>query len=185
MKQLLLAGLLAIASAGRAELKVTDSRGAVPVTRVNLDSVKGKVSFLQDIDGDGRNDTLKVFFRQAYYQLVYMDHGDEWGLASVELPEEGSYVEFATAKVAGLYKPALIVKFGQGAAGGDSLYIFDMVQKTSGLRPITLLATSAAWGDAPTVVKPGLVEIATFRNWLCARYLWDGEKYVEQKVDDR
>ncbi len=182
MKRLLLAGLLAIISAGRAELKVTDARGTVPVTRVNLDSVKGKESFLQDIDGDGRLETLKVFFRQVGYELVYMDHGDEIFLAGDEFPKEGEYVEFTTATVAGQYKPVLVVKFAEKDAAGDSLYIFDMVQRTDGLTPITLLETSAAWGDAPTTVKPGIVEIATFRNWLVSKYLWDGDKYIEQTV---
>ncbi|MEO0118907.1 MAG: hypothetical protein ABIK66_07270, partial [candidate division WOR-3 bacterium] len=42
-----------------------------------------------------------------------------------------------------------------------------------------LIDSSAGWGNSPVILKPGYVEIKHFREWLIAKYLWDGEKFIK------
>ena len=93
-------------------------------------------------------------------------------------------MEFAPAYVIGPDKPVMVVKFSTGVQMADSLYIIDIVRTASGLKPSTLLRCSAAWGDAPTVVKPGFVEIQHFRGYPMTRYLWDGDTYTAKQVEE-
>ncbi len=185
MMRLSLTIVLLLASAAYAELRIRDYHGEVAVTKVNLDSVRNSRSFRMDVDGDGKKDSVLLYFEQTSYNLVCYDHGEKVWISYFDITDaEPTYVEFAPAYVIGPYKPVMVVKFSTGVTMTDSLFIVDMVRTAAGLKPFTLLSCSATWGDAPTIVKPGFVEIQHFRGWVTARYLWDGEKYIEQQVQE-
>lgn len=78
----------------------------------------------------------------------------------------------------------MVVKTTRGLALGDSLLIVDMVRTAAGLKAQVLLACHAAWADATTVVEPRFVECRTFRGWPAARYVWNGEGFVEQSIQE-
>jgi hypothetical protein len=176
---------LALVPAAVAELRIKDSHGDVVVTKVRLDSLRNARSFRMDVDGDGTKDSIVVYFEQSYYGLVTFDHGNKVWIAGFDATENPPCVEFAPACVVGPDKPVMVVKFSTGAQMNDSLYIVDVVRFASGLKPVTLLRCSATWGDAPTIVKPGFVETQHFRGWPTARYIWDGDGYVEVQVENR
>ncbi|MBN2465572.1 hypothetical protein JXD38_08130 [candidate division WOR-3 bacterium] len=183
MKHLLIVLALVLVSAASAELRITDYDGAVKATKVNLDSVRNSRSFRVDVDGDGKKDSVELYFEQSSYSLVCYDGRDKVWIAGFDVLSEPTYVEFAPARVIGPDKPVVVVKFSTGVQMVDSLYIVDVIRTAAGLKSSDMLRCSAAWGDAPTIVKPGFVEIQHFRGWPMTRYLWDGDKYIVQQVE--
>jgi len=164
------------------ELRIRDYFGDVEVTRVVLDSLRSPRTYQIDVDGDGRKDTVRLYFEQVGYHLVCLDGEDKVWIAFYEAGEADGTVEFAAAYVTGPRKPVMVVKATRGLALGDSLFIVDLVRTAGGLRAETLLTCGATWADATTIVEPRFVECRHFRGWPEARYSWNGERFVAQDI---
>ena len=182
---MLLVAAVILAAPGFAELRVSDQRGRREVTRVNLDSLKGTRFLRLDVDGDGVMDTLRLYWELNSYRLTMGPVGENIYLAWLDPGEtEHNYMDIATGFVAGTKKPALLVYFTKGLAMGDNLKIVDVLNTTMGREPRFLFDGDAGFADGPVVVTPGMIEVRHFRGFLEAKYLWDGKKYVEQKVEE-
>jgi hypothetical protein len=165
-------------------LRVSDARGKAAVTRVDLSALKGQRAILVDLDGDHTPDTVKVRWEQTGYRVYIGEPYDEVILTGFESEEDKVSMDIASAYVAGNAKPALLVYFTQATAMGDHLVIIDVLRTTMGLEPRFLFDSDAGFADGPVVVTPGMIEIRHFRGWLEAKYLWDGKKYIGQKVEE-
>lgn len=166
------------------ELRIRDYNSDVSVTRVRLDSIAGRLTYYLDADGDGRKDTLLLYFEQVGYELTWKTNGEKVLVAGVEPDGDENVMEFAAAYVISTHKPVMVVKVSQGVSEGYSIRIVDLVRTARGPKVDVLLDGDAGWLNATTtVVKPNFVESIHFRGWPVDRYIWDGERFVKQKLD--
>lgn len=61
--------ILLLAPWASGELRIRDYNGDVKVTRVVLDSLSSERTYYLDVDGDGRRDTVQLYFEQVGYHL--------------------------------------------------------------------------------------------------------------------
>ncbi|MEO0019914.1 MAG: hypothetical protein ABIK47_04645 [candidate division WOR-3 bacterium] len=166
-----------------------DYFGPIKVSRFLLDT--NLVIFL-DVDGDRKPDTLEVQFLQIQWCLRIRAHKSEVILALTE--DEALfydtftdiYAEVATAFLTNEEKPLLLVAKEVFPALGNQFWIYDVVHTARGLNAETLLnVPNAGWANSPVLIKPGYVEIQHFRNWTIAKYIWDGDKFIEVPVPEK
>ncbi|MEO0025729.1 MAG: hypothetical protein ABIK54_03095 [candidate division WOR-3 bacterium] len=175
--------LLLLLSPREILIRGRDYFGPVKVSSFLLDSNR---VLLLDVDGDHKADTLSAEFLQIQWCLRVRAHRSEVLLDLVdaeklmEYPDGEFYAEVTTAYLTGEEKPVLLVAVEGFPALGNSFWIYDIYNTARGLRAETLLEVrDAGWANSPVFVKPGHIEIRHFRNWIIARYVWDGEKFVD------
>lgn len=166
-----------------------DYFGPIKASRFLLDTNR---LILLDIDGDRKLDTVEVQFLQIQWCLKIRAHKSEVILALTEVEElfndtsADIYVEVATAFLTNEEKPLLLVAKEAFPALGNQFWIYDVVHTARGLNAETLLnVPDAGWANSPVLIKPGYIEIRHFRNWTIAKYIWDGEKFIEVPVPEK
>lgn len=138
-------------------------------------------TFIFDLDGDKIKDTFAIYFLQTGYNFEIRSHKSKKIFFWIE---EGNdmdiYVEVARAFLVNDEKPLLLIGIEKSPAHGNEFHIYDVVHTAKGVEVFPLLIdSSAGWGNSPVILKPGYVEIKHFREWLIAKYLWDGEKFIK------
>lgn len=138
-------------------------------------------TFIFDLDGDKIKDTFAIYFLQTGYNFEVRSHKSKKIFFWIE---EGNdmdiYVEVARAFLVNDEKPLLLIGIEKSPAHGNEFHIYDVVHTAKGVEVFPLLIdSSAGWGNSPVILKPGYVEIKHFREWLIAKYLWDGEKFIK------
>ncbi|MEO0105660.1 MAG: hypothetical protein ABIK46_06035 [candidate division WOR-3 bacterium] len=138
-------------------------------------------TFIFDLDGDKIKDTFAIYFLQTGYNFEVRSHKSKKIFFWIE---EGNdmdiYVEVARAFLVNDEKPLLLIGIEKSPAHGNEFHIYDVVHTAKGIEVFPLLIdSSAGWGNSPVILKPGYVEIKHFREWLIAKYLWDGEKFIK------
>ncbi len=170
---------------GNAELQIRDYYGEVKPIRVCLDSFNDPAFYYLDVDGDGKKDTLKIYFEQVGYWLACLDHDEKVDIVGCDIEADENILEFASAYIISPQKPVLIVKLSRGTSEDYGIYVVDLVRTVRGLRADFLLNENAGWANSPTtIVRPNLIEYRHFRGWVTERFIWDGEKFVHQVPED-
>lgn len=173
-----------LVSVANGELRIRDYNGEVRVTRVRLDSIDGCLTYHLDADGDGRKDTLLLYFEQVSYQLVWNTEGEKVTIAGLGQDGDEHVMEFAAAYVVGTSKPVMVVKTSQGVEEGYRILVVDLIRTARGPRADVLLDGDAGWLNSQlTIVKPNIIESVHFRGWPVDRYVWDGDKFMKVKLD--
>ncbi|MEO0009587.1 MAG: hypothetical protein ABIK22_01225 [candidate division WOR-3 bacterium] len=175
--------LLLLLSPREILIRGRDYFGPVKVSSFLLDSNR---VLLLDVDGDHKADTVSAEFRQVEWCLRVRAHRSEVLLDLVdaeklmETSEGDFYAEIATAYLTSEEKPVLLVAVEGFPALGNRFWVYDIFNTARGLRAETLLAEpSAGWANSPVFLKPGYIEIKHFRNWTIAKFVWDGERFVD------
>uniref|UniRef100_A0A7V3ZTS6 Uncharacterized protein n=1 Tax=candidate division WOR-3 bacterium TaxID=2052148 RepID=A0A7V3ZTS6_UNCW3 len=138
-------------------------------------------TFYFDLDGDKKKDTLLLYFYQTEYQLEVRSHKSKKIILFIEEAPYASaeyYIEIGRAFLVNDEKPLLIIAIEKFPALGNEFYIYDIIHTAKGIKAEPLLVDKdAGWGNSPIILKPGYVEIRHFRDWLIAKYVWDGEQF--------
>ncbi len=169
------------------KLLVRDYYGDVNVVRVRLDSLTEPVFYYLDVDGDGKNDTLKIYGEQTGYWFVYTGRGEKTYIAGCDMSEgDENILEFAVGYVVSPHKPVVIAKIYRGVeVSDDRIYVVDMVPTVKGMRAEVLLDGEAGWTTLmTTIVRPNFIETRHFRGWVESRYIGNGDRFVEQKSEE-
>ncbi|MCS7250415.1 MAG: hypothetical protein N2323_03910 [candidate division WOR-3 bacterium] len=137
--------------------------------------------FIFDLDGDKVKDTLSIHFLQTGYNFKVKSHKSEKIFLWLEEEEDVDiYIEVARAFLVNDEKPLLLIGIEYSPVHGNEFHIYDIVHTAKGIEVFPLLIdSSAGWASSPVILKPGYVEIRHFRQWLIAKYLWDGEKFIK------
>lgn len=155
-----------------------DYLGKIRVTRFLIKDTL----FIFDLDGDKIKDTLSIYFLQTCYNFKVKSHKSEKVFLWIEESDTNTkiYVEVARAFLVNDEKPLLLIGIEKSPALGNEFHIYDVVHTAKGIEVFPLLIdSSAGWSNSPVILKPGYVEIRHFREWLIAKYLWDGEKFIK------
>uniref|UniRef100_A0A7V4CH88 Uncharacterized protein n=1 Tax=candidate division WOR-3 bacterium TaxID=2052148 RepID=A0A7V4CH88_UNCW3 len=138
-------------------------------------------TFIFDLDGDKIKDTFAIYFLQTGYNFEIRSHKSKKIFFWIEERNDMDiYVEVARAFLVNDEKPLLLIGIEKSPAHGNEFHIYDVVHTAKGVEVFPLLIdSSAGWGNSPVILKPGYVEIKHFREWLIAKYLWDGEKFIK------
>ncbi len=137
--------------------------------------------FIFDLDGDKMKDTFAIYFLQTGYNFEIRSHKSKKIFFWIEERNDMDiYVEVARAFLVNDEKPLLLIGIEKFPAHGNEFHIYDVVHTAKGIEVFPLLIdSSAGWANSPVILKPGYVEIKHFREWLIAKYLWDGEKFIK------
>lgn len=138
-------------------------------------------TFYFDLDGDKKKDTLLLYFYQTEYRLEVRSHKSKDIILYIPEPSDTFakyYIEIGRAFLVNDEKPLLIMAIEKFPALGNEFYIYDIINTAKGIKAEPLLVDkSAGWDSSPIILKPGYVEIRHFRDWLIAKYVWDGEQF--------
>lgn len=138
--------------------------------------------FIFDLDGDKIKDTLFIHFLQTGYNFEVKSHKSEKSFLWLEEGEMNIdvYIEIARVFLVNDEKPLLLIGIERSPASGNEFHIYDVVHTAKGIEIFPLLIDSTAgWANSPVILKPGYVEIRHFRDWLIAKYLWNGKKFIK------
>ncbi|MEO0074855.1 MAG: hypothetical protein ABIK31_01950 [candidate division WOR-3 bacterium] len=164
-------------------IKGRDYFGEINPIRFELDS---NYTYLWDLDGDGKKDTVRIYFSQTYWALEVSAHksecqvcliDDEYALSSDDIE---IFVELTPAYLTTDEKPLLLVSIEKSPAHGNEFYVYDVINTARGLQMECLLQDKeAGWSNSPVIVKPNYIEIKHFREWTIAKYVWDGNNFIK------